>query len=83
MVPQYFIQMEKLPYTPNGKIDRKALPEPDYKSENRDIVRPRNETDKKLEKMFKKVLNIENVSIKDSFFDLGGDSLSAYLLKIF
>ena len=82
MVPQYFIQMEKLPYTPNGKINRKALPDLDYKSENRDIVRPRNETDKKLEKMFKKVLNIENVSIKDSFFDLGGDSLSAINLCV-
>ena len=82
MVPQYFIQMEELPYTPNGKIDRKALPEPSYKTEKRDIIKPRNEVDEKLEKMFIKILNIDKVSIKDSFFDLGGDSLSAINLCV-
>ena len=77
MIPQYFIKMDVLPYTPNGKIDRKKLPEPEIIEEKKDIVLPRNEIDSKLIDMFKNVLDIDTVSIDDSFYDLGGDSLSA------
>ena len=77
MVPNYFIHMENLPYTPNGKIDRKNLPEPDIKKIKKEVIFARNEIDSKLIEIFKDTLSINVVSIKDSFFELGGDSLSA------
>ena len=77
MVPQYFVKLDKLPYTPNGKIDRKRLPMPNAESNNKTVVLPRNEFDEKLIELLKEILNIENISIEDSFFDLGGDSLAA------
>lgn len=81
MIPQYFTKMEELPHTPNGKIDRRALPEPEIKSSISEIVLPRNNTEFKLVNMYKDILNIDNVSIEDSFFDIGGDSLSAINLS--
>ena len=80
MVPNYFKKLDKIPHTPNGKIDRKALPLPkiEVRSEK---LEARNNTELELEKLYKKVLNIEDFSIKDSFFDLGGDSLSAIKLS--
>ena len=76
MVPQYFVKIDKMPYTPNGKIDRKKLPAPTIKN-SREIVSPRNSTDEKIIDMLKSLLNIQEISIEDSFFDIGGDSLSA------
>ena len=77
MVPQYFIQLEKLPYTPNGKIDRKKLPMPNIETRCKEIVVPRNDIDKSLINLLKELLHIESISIDDSFFELGGDSLTA------
>lgn len=78
MVPQYYINLEKLPYTPNGKIDRKQLPDiTETKLSNKQDIKPENETQKVLQKMFEEILNIENININDNFFDLGGDSLNA------
>ncbi len=76
MVPQYFIKLEKLPYTPNGKIDRKKLPMPNI-DRNKEIALPRNNMDKALLNILQELLNINNLSIEDSFFELGGDSLTA------
>lgn len=75
MVPSYLIQLDKLPYTINGKIDRKALPLPDFNT-RKIIKKARNNSDEKLIKILKNVLNVSNISIGDSFFELGGDSLS-------
>ena len=77
MIPQYFIKLDEIPYTPNGKIDRKKLPLPNMDIGNRNIVLPRNEMDENLINILKDILNTENISIDDSFFELGGDSLSA------
>ena len=77
MVPQYFIKLEKFPYTPNGKIDRKSLPEPIVETRCKNIISPRNNTDKILVKILESLLTIKNISISDSFFELGGDSLTA------
>ena len=85
MVPQYFMKMEEFPYTQSGKIDRKALPDPELSDEKTEYVEPRNELDVDIIKLFKKVLKIdesEKIGIKDSFFDLGGDSLSAVNLCV-
>ena len=77
MIPQYIIKIAQMPHTPNGKIDRKLLPEPYIKNEKREIIKPRNELDKDLIKILGKMLRIENISIEDSLLELGGDSLTA------
>ena len=76
MIPQYFTQLERLPYTNSGKIDRKKLPDINI-THTSDLVNPRNETDKKLIDLLKELLNINELSINDSFFEIGGDSLTA------
>ena len=76
MIPQYFIELQSLPYNYNGKIDKKALPNPEV-STNKDVIPPRNIIDEKLTKIFKEILNVNVISIEDSFFELGGDSLEA------
>ncbi|MBQ3145142.1 MAG: amino acid adenylation domain-containing protein [Clostridia bacterium] len=77
MIPQYFIKLDAFPYTPNGKIDRKKLPMPNVEIPNKEIFLPRNSTDELLINLLSELLNIENISIEDSFFELGGDSLTA------
>lgn len=77
MVPQYFIKLDKIPYTPNGKVDRKKLPEPNIQITNKETILPRNDIDKKLIDILKELLPVQNISIDDSLFDLGGDSLTA------
>lgn len=76
MVPQYFVELDDLPYTPNGKIDRKKLPIPKNEIE-KSGKKPRNKMDMTLVAIFKKNLKIENINIEDSLFDIGGDSLTA------
>lgn len=77
MIPAYFIHVDEIPLLPNGKLDKKALPEP-YKDYVRgEYVPPRNELEKKLCKAFEKVLGIEKVGITENFYELGGSSLTA------
>lgn len=76
MIPQYFVKLEDFPYTPNGKIDRKKLPMPNI-DRSKEMVIPRNNMDKALLNILQELLNINNLSIEDSFFELGGDSLTA------
>lgn len=79
MVPAAFVQLDALPLTPNGKLDRKAMPEPDFESVStyRAPETPLQET---LCQIFSSVLEVEQVGIDDSFFDLGGQSLQAMRL---
>jgi len=78
MIPSYFIQLEKIPLTPNGKIDRKALPEPDGNIvTGAEYEAPGNETEEKLVEIWQKVLGADRIGINDNFFDLGGHSLKA------
>ncbi len=82
MIPSYFMQMDKLPLTSNGKIDRKALPEPDNSvSTGTEYEAPRNEIEEKLVEIWKEVLYVEKIGINDSFFELGGHSLKATSLS--
>ena len=78
MVPSYFVQIEKVPLTPNGKIDRKVLPEPDIKLLD-DYIAPGNEEEKKLVEIWSEVLGIEKdiIGIDSNFFELGGHSVKA------
>jgi len=79
MIPPAFVALSAFPLTPNGKVDRKALPEPkaeDYQS-NREYTAPRDATERKLVALWEEVLHMKPVGIKDSFFDLGGQSMVA------
>ncbi|MEU5032466.1 amino acid adenylation domain-containing protein [Streptomyces milbemycinicus] len=74
MVPTTLITLEHLPLTPNGKLDRNALPAPDYTPSATGRA-PRTPREQTLRTLFANVLATPNVSIDDSFFDLGGDSI--------
>ena len=77
MIPQHVVELDALPMTPNGKIDRKALPSPlgGGGFEEEEYVAPRTETEKALAAIWQDVLDVERVGIHDNFFDLGGHSL--------
>lgn len=79
MIPSAFIQLEKLPLTRNGKVDRKKLPTPenDVLSERQGYVAPGTKTEKKLAKIWANMLGVEKIGTHDNFFDLGGHSLLA------
>ena len=81
MIPTYFRQLPKLPLTANGKIDRKALPEPEGIIDTGVLyVAPRNEIEETLAAVWRDLLGIERVGINDDFFELGGHSLKATIL---
>ena len=79
MVPKIFVHLTALPMTQNGKIDKKALPEPTLTKEAgaAKVRLPRNETQQAIYDIFVHVLGVTSLSIDDDFFDLGGSSLSA------
>ncbi|MBD7912902.1 non-ribosomal peptide synthetase, partial [Clostridium cibarium] len=81
MVPNYFVQVEKMPLTANGKIDRKEL----LKLEENMIIsaeyiEPRNEIEERLSVIWNEILGIKNISVKDNFFQIGGHSLKLTML---
>jgi amino acid adenylation domain-containing protein len=81
MIPSYFSRIEKILLTPNGKIDRKALPAPGITA-GEDYVAPRNKVEEKLVEIWAEVLKIEKekIGLNSNFFDLGGHSLKATIL---
>jgi aspartate racemase len=82
MMPAVFIHLDRLPLTANGKVDRRALPEP-ILSENagrRSYCPPRDRLELQLARIWESLLQIERVSIQDNFFELGGHSLLAVKL---
>jgi amino acid adenylation domain-containing protein len=81
MIPAYFVPMANIPLTPNGKIDRKALPEPGIKI-GQSHISPKNKLEIKLVEIWADVLLLEKekISIEDNFFELGGHSLNAIVM---
>ncbi|HLP47541.1 MAG TPA: amino acid adenylation domain-containing protein, partial [Candidatus Kapabacteria bacterium] len=80
MIPRYFIELEKIPLNPNGKIDRKSLTELQVSNfEFNKYIAPRDETEEKLTLVWSEVLSVEKekISIDANFFELGGHSLKA------
>ncbi len=79
MVPSVFVWLDAMPLTPNGKIDRKQLPEPEWGqiTSTQEYVAPRNQTEELVATIWSQVLGIEKVGVHDNFFELGGHSLLA------
>ncbi|MBC6433148.1 amino acid adenylation domain-containing protein, partial [Nostoc sp. HG1] len=76
MMPHAFVILDSLPLLPNGKVDRRALPAPDFRGELEvSFVAPRNQIEEMLTHIWAKVLRLEQVGIHDNFFELGGDSI--------
>ncbi|MBZ5509457.1 MAG: amino acid adenylation domain-containing protein, partial [Acidobacteriia bacterium] len=81
MVPAAYVRMEKMPLTTNGKLDRKALPEPEGDAyAKREYEAPQGEIETALGEIWAEVLKVERVGRQDNFFELGGHSLSAVQL---
>jgi amino acid adenylation domain-containing protein/non-ribosomal peptide synthase protein (TIGR01720 family) len=80
MVPRYLIALPALPFTPNGKLDKRALPVPKRNQNESTNVAARTPEEKILCDIFGLLTNQDNVSISDSFFSLGGDSISVIRL---
>ncbi len=77
MVPQAFVILDAMPLTPNGKVNRRALPE--ASADRRDLggtyVAPQAELERRIARVWQEVLGVERVSVHDNYFDLGGHSL--------
>nr|QEO74530.1 condensation domain-containing protein [uncultured bacterium] len=79
MLPPAWVMLNKLPLTPSGKVDRKALPAPGAAAA-RDSVAPRSPLEQVLAGIWAELLKVERVGLADNFFDLGGDSIKAVRL---
>ncbi|MFK8103148.1 MAG: non-ribosomal peptide synthase/polyketide synthase [Saprospiraceae bacterium] len=76
MVPSIMVEMDDLPLNLNGKVDKKALPEPDISTTTaNEFVAPQTEVEISIAEVWKKLLNLKQVGIHDNFFELGGDSI--------
>ncbi|WP_176509040.1 non-ribosomal peptide synthetase [Pseudomonas urethralis] len=75
MVPSQWQLLERMPLSPNGKLDRKALPKPELGQSRREYVAPQNELEQRLAAIWQEVLQVERVGLTDNFFELGGHSL--------
>jgi amino acid adenylation domain-containing protein len=81
MIPSYFVQLDKIPLTSNGKVDKKVLPEPDGSIvAETEYEGTQNEVQEKLVVIWKDILKVERIGINDNFFELGGHSLKATML---
>jgi hypothetical protein len=82
MVPAAFVRLDALPVTPNGKVDRAALPSPVFASANADagVEKPQGSVERALADIWSSVLGVGAVGVNDNFFDLGGHSLHAMMI---
>ncbi|HEY0609631.1 MAG TPA: amino acid adenylation domain-containing protein, partial [Chitinophaga sp.] len=75
MQPAHFIQLERLPLLPNGKLNKKALPAPE--TSGKEYIAPRNGIETQLVQIWQDILGKDQIGVKDNFFELGGHSLKA------
>ncbi|MGH8451033.1 amino acid adenylation domain-containing protein, partial [Pseudomonas sp.] len=75
MVPTHLLFLERMPLTPNGKLDRKGLPKPDVSQMQQVYVAPQSELEQKIAAIWADVLRLPQVGLHDNFFELGGDSI--------
>ena len=81
MVPGAYVTLAALPLTANGKIDRKALPEPKVVLEAVATALPQSQLEEKIAAIWRRTLHLQQVGVEDAFFDLGGDSLQLMSVK--
>jgi len=78
MIPSYFVKLNKIPLTINGKVDKRALPEPkDIVFLDKEYIAPSNEKEELFEGIWADVLGFSKVGVTDNYFSLGGDSIKA------
>ena len=79
MVPSAFVTLEQIPLTSNGKVDRRALPEPEMARpmQGPEFIAPRTPLEEEVAAAWKQVLGVEQVGVNDNFFEIGGHSLLA------
>ena len=80
MLPSSILTLDKMPLTPNGKIDRHALPRPESHAGTDRYLAPRNDIETRLVSIWKEILGVERVGVRDNFFESGGHSLLAVRL---
>jgi amino acid adenylation domain-containing protein len=81
MIPVSMVLLESFPLTPNGKLDKKALPLPDLQLEKRQHEPPHSELEQIIAGAWREVLEIQNIGVHDNFFDIGGHSILAKLVQ--
>lgn len=74
MIPAFFVELEEFPLTPNGKIDRKALPDP-VEATIESVLRPTNQLEQDILGIWSEVLGHDRIGVNESFFEIGGNSL--------
>jgi amino acid adenylation domain-containing protein len=79
MIPSAIVELDRLPLSPNGKVDRRALPSPDPNEtrSSKQYVAPRTDTERRLAEQWQSFLGVELVGVNDDFFELGGHSITA------
>jgi amino acid adenylation domain-containing protein len=80
MVPAPLVVLDAMPLTPNGKLDRAALPDPGSAADGRAFVAPRTPAEERIARTWAEVLGVDRVGVEDNFFELGGSSLLAVTL---
>lgn len=81
MIPSFFVRMDEIPLNANGKVDKTRLPnEKETIETGTELVETSNQAEETILRAWKKVLEVERISVRDNFFDLGGDSLNAVSL---
>jgi len=81
MIPAHFVEIEKIPLNPSGKVDRNILPEPGTRPGS-EYVAPATDKEREIAEIWKQVLGLEKISIHENFFDVGGNSLKIIKLAI-
>ena len=81
MVPSAYIELDKMPVNTSGKIDKKALPDPEFKGDEDNYIAPENDLEKELCDIWQETLGIERIGINDDFFKIGGYSILAIKLS--
>ncbi len=77
LLPAVIVYQAALPLSPNGKVDRSALPSPDERIDARAALAPRDELERQLVQVWTEILRVPSIGVRDNFFDLGGNSLLA------
>ncbi|TCP54572.1 amino acid adenylation domain-containing protein [Tumebacillus sp. BK434] len=77
MVPSFYMRLDELPFSPNGKVDRKALPMPERGQREAEYVAPSTPTEEHLMQIWSELLMLDKISVHDNFFHIGGHSLLA------